>query len=435
MVTSPPYWGLRDYGLPAMVWGGDPECEHVWNTVEHDPNPHGDDGNSAGLDGGTATQAQTRIGKISSAFCRRCNAWRGCLGLEPTPAMYVEHLVEVFREVWRVLRDDGTVWLNLGDSYSSGNSGVRDCALVSRTGFKHRSRTLARPGTPDGLKAKDLVGIPWQVAFALRADGWWLRRDVIWHKPNVMPESVQDRPTTAHEYLFLLTKAERYYYDAEAIKEPQTGNAHSRGTGGVTPKGMAGGACAERMSRLHQVTSRYTVLPGGRNKRSVWTVPTRGYSGAHFAAFPPDLVEPCVLAGTSAAGCCVVCGAPWERVVEREVKSPPDRVHNNPFKHDTMTTHGEGDTTLRSVVESHTLGWRPTCSHGTKPIRCIVLDPFCGTATVGEVCIKHGRDFVGLDLSGRYLKEMAARRLRKAGKVEIRREVAGGVMVQVGLGM
>jgi len=234
-ITSPPYWGLRDYG--------------------HD----------------------------------------GQIGLEPTPEEYVAKIVEVFREVRRVLRDDGTLWLNLGDSYTSGDRKDRDSALVSRTsGVTNRSAGMGRAPTPPGLKPKDLVGIPWRVAFALQTDGWYLRQDIIWHKPNPMPESVRDRCTKAHEYIFLLAKSPKYFYDAEAVKEP-----------GVVPAGTKGAKGSAERFNAPGVNSRppeYKVYDGTRNRRSVWTITTKPYKGAHFATFPPDLVEPCVLAGCPKGG-------------------------------------------------------------------------------------------------------------------------------------
>jgi len=205
-VTSPPYWGLRDYG--------------------HD----------------------------------------GQIGLEKTPDAYVARMVEVFREVRRVLRDDGTLWLNLGDSYAGSTMTAN-------------------------LKQKDLVGVPWRVAFALQADGWWLRQDIIWHKPNPMPESVRDRCTKAHEYVFLLTKSERYFYDAEAVSEESVGRERF----GNWIKGQP---CPDRQDNHRQDMTPTTT----RNRRSVWTVTTKPYSGAHFAVMPPDLVEPCIRAGCPEGG-------------------------------------------------------------------------------------------------------------------------------------
>jgi DNA modification methylase len=237
-VTSPPYFGLRDYG--------------------HD----------------------------------------GQIGLEETPDAYVAKLVEVFREVRRVLRDDGTVWLNLGDSYA--NNGLKDSSKVGgftgerirhlKAGVKYNTGIMdSRPRKiPDGLKPKDLIGIPWRVAFALQADGWYLRQDIIWHKPNPMPESVLDRCTKAHEYLFLLSRGPRYYFDAEAIKEPAATKVQQRNP----PNGLS----VEDGKRLGVYRPNCGVAET-RNRRSVWKVTTKPYAGAHFATFPPDLIRPCILAG------------------------------------------------------------------------------------------------------------------------------------------
>ena len=281
-VTSPPYWGLRDYGVDGQI------------------------------------------------------------GLEPTPDEYVERLVEVFREVRRVLRDDGTLWLNLGDSYATGGRGG---GMEGERGDKQRSNAgaLLGPKTtpPPNLKPKDLVGIPWRVAFALQADGWYLRSDIIWAKPNPMPESVTDRPTKAHEYLFLLAKSGRYYYDADAIREPHS-QAEKDGVpmGNIStdwkPREGHGKLQSDKSGYINTgaVANRPSNYYGhalGRNRRSVWTVPTQPFAAAHFAVFPPALVEPCILAGAPKGG--------------------------------------------------------------------TVLDPFAGSGTVGVVCRKHQRLFIGIELN------------------------------------
>lgn len=241
-VTSPPYWGLRDYGVS------------------------------------------------------------GQLGLEATPEGYVANMVDVFREVRRVLRGDGTCWVNLGDSYASGGTGGYSdkSTLAGFTNPETKGRVMngapiARKA-PDGLKPKDLVGIPWRVAFALQADGWYLRSDIIWAKPNPMPESVTDRPTKAHEYIFLLSKSATYAYDAEAIKEPaqhrewQPGRENAITAYPGTPNRYSNGA------------SGYPTPESGRNRRSVWTIATEPTPDAHFATFPRKLVEPCILAGCPLGG-------------------------------------------------------------------------------------------------------------------------------------
>ncbi|HFC09053.1 MAG TPA: site-specific DNA-methyltransferase [Chloroflexi bacterium] len=301
VITSPPYWGLRDYGVD------------------------------------------------------------GQLGLESTPEEYISNMVQVFREIWRVLRPDGTLWLNLGDSYAgSGGAGgdynpgglrkgqprYPGTAKLVRSKRVPRGKGSGRWGGGDrkvlNLPAKNLIGIPWRVAFALQADGWYLRQDIIWHKPNPMPESVHDRCTRAHEYIFLFAKSSRYYYNADAIVEPAVGG-HSataasfrRGSGKRSIPVLPGKAATHRLSRPDV---RYNGPT--RNRRSVWTVATRPYRGAHFATFPPELIEPMVLAGSR-----------------------------------------PGD---------------------------IVLDPFAGTGTVGQVCIKYGRRFIGIELNPDYIK-LAQRR-------------------------
>lgn len=233
-VTSPPYWGLRDYGVAGQI------------------------------------------------------------GLEDTPEEYVGKLVEVFREVRRVLKNNGTLWVNIGDTYNAYNGGSGPSSSLSQIQSRERPQLQTGYGLRcKALKPKDLIGIPWTVAFALRADGWWLRRDVIWHKPNPMPESVIDRPTTAHEYLFLLSTSERYYYTADAIREPDSGQDHARHTLDGQPSLAPPGQQPHRGIRTTDGRN-----GRGRNKRSVWTIQTQPFAGAHFAVMPEALATPCVLAGS-----------------------------------------------------------------------------------------------------------------------------------------
>lgn len=299
-VTSPPYWSLRDYGVEPLVWGGDPACEHRWGEAlrMHKGGPHGP---GVLVDGGRGVvAAQAAVKNIAcGAFCETCGAWRGQMGLEPTPELFVDHMVEVFREVWRVLRPDGTLWMNLGDSYAASTTsdhgrGVATPALNGHGQAQVRGgwENPARKPPPPGLKPKDLVGIPWRAAFALQADGWWLRSDVVWAKPNPMPESVTDRPTRSHEYLFLLSKSDRYYYDADAISEDGMGRASGRrGYDKAGTFRIRTGFAKTGDVQWHK-----------RNKRSVWTIPTEPTKDAHFATFPRKLVEPCVLAGAPVGG-------------------------------------------------------------------------------------------------------------------------------------
>src|SRR6185369_10728019 len=207
-VTSPPYWGLRDYGIPPTVWGGDPTHVHEW--LDKIPGDH-----RKGQRGATSAIADRAI--AAEQFCA-CGAWLGCFGLEPTPDMYVEHAVMIFSEVRRVLNEDGTLWLNMGDCYISNPKS--DEGDPKYRGGRDRIDNPNRRPIP-GLKPKDLLGMPWRLAFAQQADGWYLRSDIIWHKPNPMPGSQKDRPTTAHEYIFLLSKSQRYFYDDDAIKSNQ----------------------------------------------------------------------------------------------------------------------------------------------------------------------------------------------------------------------
>ena len=294
VVTSPPYWGLRDYGTGQWS-GGDPSCDHR--------KPFADVGHIAHstLDGGKLTNA-AQVGGYKSE-CGRCGALRidAQIGLESTPDAYVAQLVAVFREVRRVLADDGTVWLNLGDSY---NSAFGEGQGPRRPGSDTRKQTAGRlRGLLQDLKPKDLVGIPWRVAFALQADGWYLRSDIIWSKPNPMPESVTDRPTKAHEYIFLLSKAARYYYDADAVREVGAESTLRDKREGRN-RWQNGGGSKESLSGDSSQGFGTMAYPADqkRNKRSVWTVTTQPYPDAHFATFPEALIEPCILAGCPVGG-------------------------------------------------------------------------------------------------------------------------------------
>ncbi len=327
----------------------------------------------------------------------------GQIGLERSVDLYVGALVEVFAEIWRVLRPDGVAWLNLGDSYngSGGAGGDYGPGGLKEGQPKYPGRRIG------GLKPKDLIGVPWRVAFALQAAGWWLRADVIWAKPNPMPESVTDRPTRSHEYMFLLSKSERYFYDAVAVAEEKAestiNDSRTNDNGSRRDRGFPGAA-----------SNGGTNLGGAggtRNRRSVWSISSEPYAGAHFAVMPTALVEPAILAGTSAHGVCEVCGAPWVRVSEREVLPAPDRINNNAFKHDAMTTHGEGAATLRNIVNRIDKGWRPSCACNAGITPATVLDPFAGSGTVGVVAIRTGRRFIGCELNPAYV-DLAHDRIR-----------------------
>jgi len=284
VVTSPPYWGLRDYG--TATWdGGEAGCDHVAPAM-------GGTGKETLV--GTTAAANGTWKQQFRTVCGKCGARRidAQLGLEPTPEEYVAKMAAVFAGVRRVLRDDGTLWLNIGDSYNAGRNG----GWAGGKGALNEGRDLdaiyqgrSGPNVP-GLKPKDLVGIPWRLAFALQTDGWYLRSDIIWSKPNPMPESVTDRPTKAHEYLFLLTKSARYYFDQGAVREPAEYGFRTWSNGRAEYDYLG----AER--------TKHTVTGGdpsaGRNIRSVWTIATQPFPEAHFATFPEALVEPCIKAGS-----------------------------------------------------------------------------------------------------------------------------------------
>ncbi len=232
VVTSPPYWGLRDYKLVPLVWGGHVGCKHKWvveNVERENRTGLGLASSLTSIRGGGHKAARVGWQRFEMGACPLCGAWRGSLGLEPTPEMYVQHLCMVMREVKHVLKRTGTLWLNLGDSYANdrkwgGKSGAKN--YTSEAGGYPRRKMAT------GLKPKELVGIPWRVAFALQRQGWYLRADIIWHKPNPLPESVRDRPTKAHEYLFLFSRSERYHYNAEAIKESASDHGRMNGREG-----------------------------------------------------------------------------------------------------------------------------------------------------------------------------------------------------------
>lgn len=454
-VTSPPYWGLRDYSrcgcaTKREIAGGQIRTE---NATDHDarnyrekaPDPdcpkcHGtgkDDSLTVVWDarGGCEHEwgleiprtheggVRVRVGRATRhrggrRHRKRSRCERPAMAVaiprehrsSPTPDLYVKHIVQVFRDVWRVMRDDGSLWCNMGDSYASGELGRHDRSDEYKGEFQSAKRHGPRKKhkMTISLKPKDLVGMPWRVAFALQADGWYLRSDIVWSKPNPMPESVTDRPTKAHEYVFLMTKNARYFYDADAVRENTT---HPELVGKQQQVGYGDAAQTFRQDIGHVV-----IRTSGRNLRSVWTIPTAPYPEAHFATFPPRLVEPCIKAGTSEKGCCATCGAAWERVVDSSYWSSTygdSEKEDKPGSNDQKQRSSEFKTRgfqERKRIQVKTLGFRPTCDHGGDPVPCVVLDPFAGSGTVGQVARALGRSAILIDIKSEYA-ELARKRI------------------------
>jgi DNA modification methylase len=358
----------------------------------------------------------------------------GQIGLEETPEAHIEALVEVFREVKRVLRTEGSLWLNYGDAYAGswGNQGRKEergtqrpinGPMMQNLGAGYPAKEHNSGAVPRGLKPKDLIMLPHRLAIALQADGWWVRSDIVWAKPNPMPESVTDRPTRSHEYLFLLTKSERYYYDADAIREKHQDVNHPVVNGKFVNPKAAGGVNSEGYVPVTQawngsgtkLTNR-EYNPAGRNKRTVWTIATEAYSAAHFATFPRKLVEPCILAGTSAEGVCASCGSPFVRQVEKvkdaSTREARGKAVTSP-RHDGNAWNENGGRGFMPTVSTEN-GWAQSCSCPPAPaVPCTVLDCFAGSGTVGEVALSLGRSAVLCELSKEYCK-LIEKRLSRA---------------------
>lgn len=404
VVTSPPYWGLRDYGT-AEWEGGDSSCSHMRGIRASA---------KSNLNGGRGqleyekTETEPFIGN-----CGKCGAVRSDnqIGLEPTPEAYVAKMVAVFREVRRVLRSDGTCWVNLGDSYAGSGCGWgggsisepgNQRAHVHGDGNPRRSKDQT-PRT--GMKAKDLVGIPWMVAFALRADGWYLRSDIVWSKPNPMPESVTDRPTKSHEYVFLLSRSAKYFFDQDAVREPLVRDYSNEPWANVVGK-QGNKMNSGVMQHNGQKTWAECVNPAGRNVRSVWNIATQPFAEAHFATFPERLVDRCISAGTSEKGVCRECGRPWVRTVEKiEGVTHKREPAHAPYSHFTKVDSTGWQPTTRATDQ-----WKRQCGHDGLPVPATVLDIFSGSGTSGVVAHRLGRNYIGIELNPQYVA-MSQRRL------------------------
>jgi len=347
-VTSPPYWGLRDYGVDGQI------------------------------------------------------------GLEETPEEFVAKMVEVGRAVHRVLRDDGTFWLNIGDSYANdakwgGASGAKN--YTSATGGYSRSKKTT------GMKPKDLCMMPWRVAMALQADGWWIRSVIVWAKKSPMPESCTDRPTSSWEPIFLLAKSERYFYDAEAVKEQ---SAYPDDNRGAREKNYDA-RTANGISTVNPATSK--TYPT-RNQRNVWHLGPEPYSEAHFATFPTEIPRRAIKAGTSERGCCPACRAPWTRIIELVGGRTTGRTAERQAVADSIGKPGGanygGGLAMEDIASRRTIGWKPSCEcNAGDPVPCLVLDPFLGSGTTVAVARELGRHGVGCELNPEYAK-LAARRIGEA---------------------
>ncbi len=418
VVTSPPYFGLRDYGT-AKWDGGRADCDHRHQL--------GGEGEKSAKQNTSAGMQRVQY----KDFCRLCGAVRidNQIGLEATPEEFISAMVAVFREVWRVLHPSGVVFLNLGDTYSGswGNMGKRpeldndaggqrekNSEYFDRRGYsEYRDRPASSFKHPV-YKPKDLMMIPARVALALQADGWWLRSDIIWAKPNPMPESVTDRPTKSHEHIFLLTKSARCFYDHEAVKEKSAASDASKGRMkyGRYDAGKNAGTNGERSGKPDFATSGGDFESGSRNRRDVWTITTRGYPGSHFATFPPELPRICIKAGSSEKGNCPDCGSPWERMVEKVFIPQPDSSRGrNHISGGDQTVSGTGwEGSPRGINETKTIGWKPTCKcyypdfSEWKTVPAVILDPFGGAATTALVARELGRNSVMLDLSAEYIE-------------------------------
>lgn len=402
--------GLRAYGTEPQIWGGDENCEHSWDEIitRNDNASGGPPKKQTSNKGSRHVDYHNRTKK--SNVCSKCGAWRGELGSEPTLERFIQNLVLVFREVWRVLRSDGVLFVNMGDSYSSGGRATQVVQSV-RKKDKGQGTAARPPANLPGYKPKDRLGVPHEMVFALRRDGWYWRDEIVWDKVNSIPESVTDRCVKMHEFIFMLTKSPTYFYDHVAIQEAAATDGEKR------------------------------------NKRSIWSATIASEKDTHFAAYPKDLIEPCIAAGTSQRGVCPKCGAQFRRYVKKirvptrsgeNSKLNRGSVHaSSPYERQNGKIIGNRDP-QRHITRVQTLGWYPSCvCAGNAPmikipkkgiglfrkrrlfrhrlrlleaakqfetVPAVVLDPFGGTGTTGAAAISKNRKAILIELNPEYVK-------------------------------
>lgn len=438
VITSPPYWGLREYGVAPRVWGGDPAHAHDFaETVDLSRAQKGNGGSTLSDDG--AQRLASRFAAVSGSCT--CGAWRGCLGLEPDYRLYVAHLADAFDELARVLRPDGTAWLVIGDCYATGaglvgerpGGGEQGDRWAGTAGRGPRGQALERQADGNGkraqigpmtqpnrlpqpgLKPKDLAMIPARVALELQERGWWLRSFLVWDKPNPMPESVRDRPTLSHEHVLLLSRSERYFYDWYAIAEPSESGPSdmkkmAEGKDRYGGKTLTADEPRYKANALTHIGKKRGVgEPGVRNCRSVWRMATVPYAGAHFATFPPELVTRCIRAGTPDGGVCAECGTPAVRQLG-EPEPTGGRGSGNVAR--TVAEEQDGFTNMhlgRGIPWTQTIrpttGWQLPCGHVAARVPATVLDPFGGSGTTAATAVGLGRRSIYIDANVEYLEQ------------------------------
>jgi|SRR5581483_1235672 len=448
VVTSPPYWGLRDYKIPPTIWGGNPLCTHVFVELEFSKEIRSGKGlakSKASTRGGAKKVAKIPDIREEQGLCQICGAWKGTLGLEPTRDLYIDHLILLFQEIKRVLRKDGTCFVNIGDS-SAGSS----------VGWSKKPHKVSQPhissypsGRPpnyisstqdDGLKPKELSLIPFLLAIALQRDGWWIRRDNIWAKGvslaktyhgSCMPSSVEDAPTQSHEYVFLITKSKKYYYDRFAVREEAQTETFERAKRGVSANHKNLQVPGQKPHSMHKARANgegYGAPEMGRNLRSVWCINPERTEEEFYASYPTKLALICVKLGTSEKGCCPHCKTPWKRIVE---PTPEYAQHlgKDWGNHEQDHLEGRGHFKLLDGSKSNqraikrigpsitaeyiTKGWKQACKcEPHEPIPSIVFDPFNGRGTTGVAAHRMKQRYIGLELNEKAI-EMSKRRIEE----------------------